>query len=90
MLFDPHEVHKAIQGTASLCHRSSLQSMTGADQHESGARFWYATMRITPYSYYQKRFHIDPDSIRASQALTPEMLNKITEDLDSLAGLISG
>ena len=23
--------------------------MIGADQHESGARFWYATMRITPF-----------------------------------------
>lgn len=59
-----------------------------ADQHESGDRFLVHNNAYHTFSYYQKRFHIDPDAVRVSQALTPQTLNKITEDLGSLTGRV--
>jgi len=59
-----------------------------ADHHESDDTFLEHNHAYHTFSYYQKRFHIDPDAVRVSQALTPQTLNKITEDLSSLTGRV--
>ncbi len=59
-----------------------------ADHYQPGDTLWVHNHAVHTFSYYGKRFGISPSSIRVSQALTPQTLNKIGEDLDALKGRV--
>jgi hypothetical protein len=82
-----------VNAAKCLVHPNMIEQMKQvvdylADQHESDDMFFVHNSAYNTFSYYRKRFEIDPASVIVSQAVNPQTLNKITADLSSLTGRV--
>jgi len=82
-----------VQAAACLVDPIRIEEMKQvvayvAEHHEPGDTIFVHNNAYHTFLYYRKRFEIDPSSIRVSQALTPQTLNKIAKDLSALTGRV--
>ena len=82
-----------VEGARCLVYPMKIEEMKQvvaylADQHESDDTIFVHDHAYLTFSYYRKRFDLDPHAIRVSRSLMPQTLNKITEELRSLTGRV--